>query len=246
MDRRIQPRRPGVCGCTAPQTRMISIVIPTLDEEKALPATLRSVFRQVGVYEIILVDGGSRDDTVRIARSGPCGQVLCAPRGRASQMNTGARAARGEWLLFLHADTLLPDGALALLNALETHRDCRAGGFRHRFSGDDWRLRLISRLDNLRCARTGIIYGDQAMFVRRELFWALGGFPDTRMLEDVMFCESLLRATRPLLLDEEVVTDARKFIRMGPWRSLARVLAILLAYELRLPIPARSFFSDVR
>jgi len=225
---------------------VISIVIPALDEEKALPATLRSVFRQVGVYEVILVDGGSRDGTVQIARSWPSLQVLRAPRGRASQMNAGARAARGEWLLFLHADTLLPDGALALLNALETHPDCRAGGFRHRFSGDDWRLRLISRLDNLRCARTGIIYGDQAMFVRRELFWALGGFPDAPMLEDVMFCETLVRATRPLLLEEEVVTDARKFIRMGPWRSLARVLAILFAYELRLPIPARSFFSDVR
>jgi rSAM/selenodomain-associated transferase 2 len=225
---------------------VISIVIPALNEEKALPATLQALFRQPGAYEVILVDGGSRDDTVRIARTWPSVQVLCAPRGRASQMNAGAQAARGEWLLFLHADTLLPDGALVLLDALEAHRDCRAGGFRHRFSGDDWRLRLISRVDNLRCSRTGIIYGDQAMFVRPDLFWALGGFPETPVLEDVMFCEALVRTTRPLLLDEEVVTDARKFIQMGPWRSLARVLAILLAHELRLPIPARSFFSDVR
>ena len=225
---------------------MISVVIPALNEEKALPVTLRALFRQVGLFEVILVDGGSHDDTVRIAGTWPSIQVLRAPRGRAAQMNAGARAARGEWLLFLHADTLLPDGALALLNALETHGDCRAGGFRHRFSGDDWRLRVISWLDNLRCARTGIIYGDQAMFVRRDLFWALGGFPVTPILEDVMFCEALVRTTRPLLLDEEVVTDARKFVQMGPWRSLARVLAILLAYELRLPIPARRFFSDVR
>lgn len=225
---------------------MISVVIPALNEEKALPATLRALFRQVAAYEVILVDGASGDGTVQIARTWPRVQVLSAPRGRASQMNAGARVARGEWLLFLHADTLLPDGALALLNTLETQRDCHAGGFRHRFSGDDWRLRLISRLDNMRCARTGIIYGDQAMFVRRELFCALGGFPDTPMLEDVMFCETLVRTTRPLLLDEEVVTDARKFVQMGPWRSLGRVLAILLAYQLRLPIPARSFFSDVR
>jgi hypothetical protein len=78
------------------------------------------------------------------------------------------------------------------------------------------------------------------------LFWELGGFPDTPILEDVMFCERLIKLTRPVLVPHAVVTDARKFIQMGPWRSLARVLAILLAYELRLPIPARSFFGDVR
>ena len=173
-------------------------------------------------------------------------QLLSAPKGRASQMNAGARAAKGDWLLFLHADTLLPSGALVKLHALETEGGFRAGGFRHHFSGNDWRLRLISHLDNWRCRRTRIVYGDQAPFVRRDLFEKLGGFPPQPILEDVLFCEKLLQETRPVLLDEHVVTDARKFLKMGVWRSLARVFLIILCFELKLPIPARVFFSDIR
>lgn len=225
---------------------MISVIIPALNEARALPGTLAHLLEQSGTYEVIVVDGGSEDRTLEIARAFTGVRAVSAPRGRARQMNAGARLASGELLLFLHADTLLPDGALAWLNALEPEPECQAGGFRHRFSGDDWRLRAISRLDNFRCRRTGIIYGDQAMFVRRALFWQLGGFPDTPILEDVMFCEKLTRVTRPQLIDQEAITDARKFVQRGPWRSLVRCCAILVAYQLRLPIPARSFFDNVR
>jgi rSAM/selenodomain-associated transferase 2 len=225
---------------------VISVVIPALNEEKALPGTLDALFAQAGRYEVILVDGGSRDRTRDVAASCPGVRVLTAARGRASQMNTGAAVAAGDWLLFLHADTLLPHGALALLNSLENHPDCQAGGFRHRFSGNDWRLRLVSRIDNFRCKRTRIIYGDQALFVRRELFWRLGGFPDTPILEDVRFCEKLVQVTRPVLLEDTIITDSRKFVQMAILRSLARCLAILACHELRLPVPARAFFRDVR
>lgn len=184
---------------------------------------------------------GVSRDTLHASR-----YVLSAPKGRASQMNAGAKAARGEWLLFLHADTILPDGAIQRLNDMEADHAIQAGGFMHRFSGDDWRLKFISFLDNFRCIRSRIIYGDQALFVRRSLFEQLGGFPNQPILEDVAFCERLIKVTEPLVLSPPVVTDARKFITMGIWRSFIRVLLIILHVEFRLPVLPRVFFKDVR
>jgi rSAM/selenodomain-associated transferase 2 len=225
---------------------MISVIIPALNEERALPDTLASLFAQSGDYEVILVDGGSEDATAEVARAWPLVRVLAAPRGRAPQMNTGARVARGEILLFLHADTLLPPAAVARLNALERDPRCQAGGFHHRFSGSRWPLRVVSWLHNRRCAVTGVFYGDQAMFVRRSLFERLGGFPEQSMLEDVEFSERALAQARPTFLDEFVTTDSRKFEQMGPWRSLARCLLILACYELGLPIRGKAFFAAIR
>jgi len=225
---------------------MVSVIIPAYNEEKALPRTLHLLFQQSGRYEVLVVDGGSQDRTVLIASHEPRARLLIAPKGRAMQMNVGAKQAGGEWLLFLHADTILPDGAIARLNELERDPSVQAGGFLHRFSGNDWRLRLISWLDNFRCRRSRIIYGDQAMFVRRALFMLLGGFPDQLILEDVGFCEQLAQVTTPVLLEPPVITDSRKFVTMGVWRSLARVLLIILHLELRVPILPRAFFRDIR
>ncbi len=225
---------------------MISVVIPTYNEEAVLPSTLQHLFRQAGDYEVIVVDGGSLDRTCEIARAQLRVRLLTAPKGRALQMNAGAKEASGEWLLFLHADTQLPTGALARLNELEPDRAVQAGGFLHKFSGADWRLRMISALDNFRCRRSRIIYGDQAMFVRRTLFERLGGFPEQPILEDVAFCEKLLRNATPMLLALPVLTDSRKFLKMGIWRSFVRVLLIILCVEFRLPVVPRGFFQDVR
>jgi len=237
---------------------MVSIVIPVYNEEKALPNTLRALFVQPGDYEAIVVDGGSIDRTLAVLdafsfseypalRTAPPSRLmLTAPKGRASQMNAGAKEATGDWLLFLHADTLLPPGAIQRLNAMEADHTIQAGGFMHQFSGDDWRLKLISLLDNFRCTRSRIIYGDQALFVRRELFVQLGGFPNQPILEDVGFCEKVIEVTNPRLLFPPVVTDARKFLKMGVWRSFFRVLLIILHVEFRLPVLPRAFFQDVR
>lgn len=251
---------------------MVSVIIPAYNEEKALPHTLRELFRQSGDYEVLVVDGDSTDrtreivdsfgffatsiqhSTLNIQRSfvpsrltpHPSRLLLTASKGRASQMNMGAKHAIGEWVLFLHADTVLPACAIQRLNEMEADQTIQAGGFMHQFSGDDWRLRLISLLDNFRCIRSRIIYGDQALFVRRALFEQLGGFPSQRILEDVAFCEKLIKVTKPLLLSPSVVTDARKFLKMGVWRSFLRVLLIILHVEFRLPILPRAFFQDVR
>jgi len=225
---------------------MITVIIPTYNEEKALPATLRHLLAQSGEYEVIVVDGGSTERTREIVQAEPRARLLTAPKGRAVQMNAGVKEARGEWLLFLHADTWLPDSALVRLNQIEGDERVQAGGFLHQFSGGDWRLRLISFLDNFRCIHSRIIYGDQAMFVRRELFERLGGFPDQPILEDVAFCEKLIRVTEPVLLTPPVVTDSRKFVKMGVWKSFARVLLIILHAQFRLPVLPRVFFQDVR
>ncbi|HKC95201.1 MAG TPA: TIGR04283 family arsenosugar biosynthesis glycosyltransferase [Nitrospira sp.] len=225
---------------------MISIIIPTYNEEMALPETLRHLLQQPGDYEVIVVDGGSTDQTCKIINAAPRVRLLTASKGRASQMNAGARHATGEWLLFLHADTFLPDGALVRLNGFEADHAIQAGGFLHRFSGHDWRLRMVSFLDNVRCRCSRIIYGDQAMFVRRALFEQLGGFPDHPVLEDVSFCEKLIRVVTPVLLSPPVLTDARKFVKMGVWRSFARVLLIILHVEFRFPVLPRAFFRDIR
>ncbi|MDH5336708.1 MAG: TIGR04283 family arsenosugar biosynthesis glycosyltransferase [Nitrospira sp.] len=234
---------------------MISVIMPTYNEEKVLPGTLQALFAQPGKFEAIVVDGGSTDRTCAIveefARSpqpSALGAVrlLTAPKGRASQMNAGAKQARGEWLLFLHADTVLPNGAIQRLNDMEHDQTIQAGGFMHQFSGDDWRLHLISFLDNFRCTRSRIIYGDQALFIRRSLFARLGGFPNQPILEDVAFCEKVIKETNPMLLFPPVITDARKFLRMGVWKSFIRVLLIILHVEYRLPVLPRAFFQDIR
>jgi rSAM/selenodomain-associated transferase 2 len=237
---------------------MVSVVIPVYNEEKALPYTLGALFQQAGDYEVLVVDGGSTDGTKQVLRNygvdfnasplthHPSRVLVTAPKGRAVQMNAGAKEARGEWLLFLHADTILPAGAIQRLNDYEPNLAVQAGGFLHRFSGDDWRLRCISSLDNFRCSRSRIIYGDQALFVRRALFERLGGFPVQLILEDVALCERILRVTRPILLDPPVVTDARKFIQMGIGRSFVRVLLIILHVEFGLPLLPLKFFQDVR
>ena len=225
---------------------MISVVIPAYNEERALARTLDRLFSQTGNYEVILVDGGSSDATRRIARRYPGVQLVNAPKGRASQMNAGAMRARGDWLVFLHADTLLPKNGLGRITALP--QEVAAGGFRHRFSGRGFGLWFVSLADNIRCRRSRIIFGDQAMFIRRSLFSRLGGFPDVERLEDVRFCEGLVKATNPVLLDQTVITDSRKFIQHGVWRSLSRVVVILLCVSFGRQIPRSSlrFFEDVR
>lgn len=223
---------------------MISIIIPVLNEERALPETLEHVFRQNGDFEIIIVDGGSDDRTCELAGSYDDILLLKSKRGRAIQMNTGAEAAKGQWLLFLHADTLLPGNALRKIRSLNDQ--IKAGCFHQQFSGQHYLLRLISKLHNWRCRRSRIIYGDQAMFVRREMFDQLGGFPQEPILEDVIFSEELVKVTRPVLLEDKVITDSRKFVQRGIWRSFAEVFIIMSCYELRLPVVGRDFFSPVR
>lgn len=225
---------------------MVSVIIPVYNEAKALPAALAALASQAGDHEVVVVDGGSTDATRALVRGCPNIRLVCAGKGRGMQMNAGAHIARGEWLLFLHADTRLPDGALARLDALAAEPDCEGGAFRHRFMQRHWLLRLVSFVQNARCRITRVYFGDQAIFVRAAMFRRLGGFPEVPILEDVLFCEKLRRVTRPRLLPDAIRTDARRFLECGIVRTSLRALAILACHRLRLPIRGRGFHEEIR
>lgn len=226
---------------------MLSVIIPTLNEEKALPETLGILFEQITDEEVIVIDGGSSDNTKNICEQFPSVKFISSEKGRAAQLNAGAGAAHGDILLFLHADTLLPEQALSNIKHQIYQANHKAGGFKHSFGSKDWRLQLVSFLDNRRCQKTRIIYGDQAMFIRRDLFNHLNGFPDVSIMEDIYFCEELVKHTKPVIINTYVNTDPRKFIKMGIWRSLYRVAAIQTRHELKLPVANdHPFFSAIR
>jgi len=215
----------------------ISVVIPALDEEAALPETIRSC-RGAGPCEVIVADGGSRDGTVEAAR-GLADAVVAAPRGRARQMNAGAERARGEVLLFLHADTLLPAGCIPeILDAL---RDGRAAGgaFRvslspSRGSGayDRTMLALTGRMINLRSSLTRSYTGDQAIFLRAKTFRELGGYREIPLMEDVELSRAMRRLGRTVLLGKRVRTSGRRWEAWGPLRTILRMWRVRLSYLL--------------
>ena len=207
----------------------LSIIMPVLDEAAEIEAALAALapLRARGV-EVIVADGGSGDDTLALARP-LADRVRHAPRGRAVQMNAGAAVAKGDVLLFLHADTHLPDGADRLvLDAL-----ARSGGAWGRF---DVRIdgggvfALISAFMNARSRLTGIATGDQAMFVSRAAFERVGGFPPIALMEDVALSARLKRVGRPLCLAARVTTSGRRWHRQGVLRTILLMWKLRLAY----------------
>jgi rSAM/selenodomain-associated transferase 2 len=205
----------------------LSVIMPVLDEAADIETALRALapIRARGA-EVIVVDGGSSDATAELARPF-ADQVLKSQRGRAVQMNAGAAAARGDVLLFLHADTRLPDSAdrLILDGLAQSHRAW--GRFDVRFD-DGGALRLVALMMNLRSRLTGICTGDQAMFVTRAAFDNIGGFPPIPLMEDVTAATLLKRVSRPLCLRARVTTSGRR------WRQHGIRRTILLMWRLRL------------
>jgi rSAM/selenodomain-associated transferase 2 len=203
-------------------------VVPTLDEAAGLAAHLGALapLRARGC-EVVVVDGGSGDGTVEIARE-LADAVVSAPRGRGPQQNAGARAARGRLLLFLHADTRLPAGALEAVRAALADGAHAWGRFDLAIAGRHPLLPVVARLVSLRSRLTGIATGDQAIFVRRDRFEAAGGFPEVPLMEDVALSAALRRRGPPACLRLRVVTSGRR------WESRGVVRTIVLMWWLRL------------
>jgi rSAM/selenodomain-associated transferase 2 len=208
----------------------LSIVVPVLDEADAMAAHLDALTPlRARRVEVVVVDGGSRDGTVEQAQ-GQADRVLVAERGRASQMNAGARATRGDILLFLHADTRLPPGADELVR--EALADGRVWGrFDVRIEGGRL-LGLIAALMNLRSRLTGIATGDQAIFVTRAAFAAVGGYPDIPLMEDIVLSRRLKRLSRPACLKARVTTCGRRWERNGAFRTILTMWRLRLAFYL--------------
>jgi rSAM/selenodomain-associated transferase 2 len=213
----------------------LSIILPVLNEAQQLPQVLECLgpARERGV-EVIIVDGGSEDGTLAAAvRAGA--RLVNSPKGRARQMNAGARIAGGDVLLFLHVDTVLPEHADQLIEAAICDRRRVWGRFDVDIRGRPWMLRVIAVLMNWRSRISGIATGDQAIFVVRSAFEAVGGFPDQPLMEYVELCKRLRVLSPPACLRARVVTSGRRWESRGVWRTIVLMWRLRWAYWRGVP-----------
>jgi rSAM/selenodomain-associated transferase 2 len=223
----------------------VSVVIPVLNEADAIARTLTRV-RQAGGCQSVVVDGGSDDETVAVARL-YADVVISSPRGRARQMNAGAHVAEGEVLLFLHADTTLPQEFLRLLSNALNDRQIVGGRFDVRLDAEGWPFRMIETMMNVRSRMTKIATGDQAIFVRREVFQKMGGYPDLELMEDVEFSRRLKREGAIACLRERVTTSARRWQRHGVTRTIVKMWALRLCHFFGVSTARlRAHYADTR
>jgi rSAM/selenodomain-associated transferase 2 len=210
-------------------------VVPVLDEAEGLPVFLEHLQAWRPLAELIVVDGGSVDDSVAIATP-LVDRVLRAERGRARQMNAGAALARGRYLLFLHCDTRLSIAAEDF--AAELAGEPGWGFCRVALSGGDWRLRIVEAAMNLRSQLSRVATGDQCLFVERALWDQSGGYADIPLMEDIEICKRLRRIRRPHIIADAVVTSSRRWEQRGVLATVLLMWRLRLAFWLGVP-PAR-------
>jgi rSAM/selenodomain-associated transferase 2 len=226
---------------------LFSIIMPVLNEEAVLEHQLSNLVCQISHHdcELLIVDGGSTDRTIEIAQR--FSRVISSPRGRAAQMNTGADVATGEVLLFLHADTLLPDDAFSAIEHTLKAQEVIGGAFRICFNCDQWPYRLVAFTTNLRSRIRKIFTGDQAYFVRSVSFKAIGGFPDQPLMEDLEIITRLRKIGKVVLLPQYVTTSARRHEKIGLIRSVLSMWYLRTLYKFGTsPTKLHHMYIDVR
>jgi len=211
---------------------VISVVIPVYNEEEII-AGLLAQLADIPALEVIVSDGGSTDGTLAACRHFPC-RLLSGPKGRGRQMNAGAAAARGDLLLFLHADSAVTPELFYQLGIKAGQKDAW-GGCRLAFDDPAPLFRLIARGSNWRARHRGILFGDQGIFCRRDFFQAQGGFADLPLMEDLEFSRRLRRIERPVLLPAVITSSARRFRRGGPLQTILLMQLLQLLYSLGVP-----------
>ena len=210
----------------------IAIILPVLNEEAQIVAHLETLQAWRGPdCELIIADGGSADQTVALAQP-LADRVIIASKGRAAQMNAGAAVARSEILWFLHADSLPPAEAITLIQTALTDPNRHWGRFDVRLSGAHPALRMVETLMNLRSRLTGIATGDQGIFVRRERFEQVGGYPPIGLMEDIALSRLLQRRSPPVCLRPRLTTSSRRWERDGVFRTILLMWRLRLAYFL--------------
>ena len=222
----------------------VSIIIPALNEASVIAETVGSL-RSQQASEIIVVDGGSRDSTVTLAAQAD--RVLASAPGRAAQMNAGAALARGDALLFLHADCRLEPGTLASIERALARPSVIAGCLTMRVAAEGWGFRSIDGCATARVRWTGVVYGDQGLFLRRRDFERLGGFPPLRFMEDVFFSQRLARLGRVVVLPQRIYVSPRRWQKVGLVRqSLRNWMLTALALAGVSPDSLTAYYPHVR
>lgn len=226
--------------------KKISIVIPVLNEETTLERTLSHL--SIGDFEeLIIIDGKSEDRTVAIA-NGFSDKVFVTDRGRGHQMNEGAKRAEGDILLFLHADTLLPKDGFSMIRSVLENERVSAGTFFLGIDHPSITFRLIEWGANLRSGLTKIPYGDQTLFLRKEVFEAVGGFAEIPLMEDIEIAKRLKKEGEIIFVKEPVLTSPRRWLKEGAFYTTLRDRAIALVFTLFRVSPEKlsRYYRDVR
>lgn len=208
----------------------VSIIIPALNEAAIIADSVAKA-RAAGPREVIVADGGSSDSTLSLAETAGATVVEC-PTGRAVQQNAGARAATGDILLFLHADTYLTADGLRQIERALADASVACGAFRQVIEANGFLYRFMERGNAFRASCRGLPYGDQGIFVRRALFDEIGGFPELKLMEDLFLMKRLRRRTRPVLLAGPLYVSARRWRRKGVIRQTVRNWSLLAAVRL--------------
>jgi rSAM/selenodomain-associated transferase 2 len=208
----------------------ISVIIPVLDEEASIGACLAQ-FQSDADVELIVVDGGSRDATRKVVDAlGQVRWVQAPDTGRAHQMNAGAQEATGDVFLFLHADTFLPEDGLGLIRKSLVNTQVGGGRFQLGLSEDTIGFRLVALFSTLRSRYLGITYSDQGIYVRREVFESVGGFPQLRLFEDSEFCKRVKGLGKFVMLNARVCTSTRRWRKWGIARTMMWMWMLRLLY----------------